>query len=242
MLNKKMTDAYHKITAPDGLQERIEAGVQAMQEAAAGKKENRIGRWVPQAAALAAAAICLAVLAGGAGIDGLVQDFRLANWGVESAPGVRIALDSGDLLGESRMAVEVISGDGEDLNTMLCKAFSAEQDTAVMTERPSDIADSGDEDVQRALVFQISAEDPVTFSADSECLSTYDEEKRRWVDLKRELMIEREGELCVVLLPMGDNEVFYIQMSSAGYSSRIEIVYDEAAGQYEAACRTNNGE
>ena len=241
-MNKNAIDAYHKITAPDGLQERIEARVQAEQETAAGKKGSWPGRWMPQAAALAAAAICLAVLAGGVDIGGLVQDFRLANWGNQSVPGVRIALDDGHLLGENRMAVEVISGDEEDLNTLLCKAFSSEQDTAVMTERPSDIAGPDDKDVQRAMIFQISAQDPVTFSADSECLSTYDDEKRRWVDLRRELMIEGEGELCVVLLPMGENEVFYIQMSSAGHSSRIEIVYDEAAGQYEAACRTITGE
>ena len=91
-------------------------------------------------------------------------------------------------------------------------------------------------------IFQVTSELPVTFSAEIDCLSVYDEEKKRWTDCKNELMIESDGVLCLLFPIMGEDEVFYIQMSSAGKESWIEIVYDETAGEYKAACRTKIGE
>ena len=68
-MNKNTIDAYHKITAPKGLKERIEANVLAEQEA----RSVRRNRWwkeirMPAATVFAAAVICLIVWAGGAGM------------------------------------------------------------------------------------------------------------------------------------------------------------------------------
>ena len=63
MLNKNTIDAYHKITAPEGLRERIEGAVRGGQTVKPDRRTRLSGRvWIP-AAALAAAAVCLTVIA-----------------------------------------------------------------------------------------------------------------------------------------------------------------------------------
>lgn len=244
MMNKKLTDAYHNITAPDGLRERIEARVEEELKTGAAKNEKRRSfGWVPQAAVAAAAVLCLVILAGGVGIGSLVNHYRDQKGRDGSIPGVELMQEDGRMLGYSRKEVTVLTGEGEDVNDILEQTAETDRAGAMTAEQPQ----TGEEictqdDLHHAVIFRVETVNPVTFSADSQCLSTYDEEKKRWTDCEKELTIKTVGELCVLLPPMGDQEVFYIQVSSAEYSGLIEIVYNMAAGQYEAACRTITGE
>ena len=84
--------------------------------------------------------------------------------------------------------------------------------------------------------------EPVTFSADGEILSIYDADRMLWSEPCSELVMETDGELCVLLTLMGDKEVFCIEMSSADGQSVIKIVHDKTAGHYMAACQEIAGE
>lgn len=151
----------------------------------------------------------------------LVAAIGVGQWnrGRENLSGIRLAMEEGEILGSSHTSVHLVSEQTEH--------FSA---ISWLTEGT------------RAAVFQVTSEEPVMFHAEIDCLSVYDEEKKRWTDCKKELMIESGGVLCLLFPNMGEDDVFYIQMSSAGRESWIEIVYDEAAAEYKAACRTKIGE
>lgn len=259
MLNKNTLDAYHKITAPEGLRERIEARVQAEQTVGE-KKNSRKMLWVPVMTAAAAALVCLMVWAGGAGRIGQDHDngiamMKLGDQQAEPAYcGIQVMLENGEVLGSGQTEITVHSGDFTDINSLLNSVVYgvAEADLELETTGAADFsaaaaeeratAESGKGNTAEAVVFIVTVPEPVTFKADGEILSKYDADKMLWSEPSNELMLETEGELCVLLTPMGDKEVFYIEMSSASGQSLIEIVYDKKAGQYMAACQNTAGE
>lgn len=246
MLNKNTIDAYHKITAPEGLKERIEARVKAEQAAEAARKTPWWkGVWVPAATAFAAAAICLAVWAGGAGMDRQDSENRMAEMRLGDAPTVQLMAESGEVLGNSQTVLDVYSGETADLNVMLVSAHGvapAEADASGQETTGSGQKDSAKRPAAEAAVFHVTVTEPVTFKTDSEALSVYDVNEMLWSELCSELILESDGELCVLLSPMGDGEVFYIEMSSAEGQSRLTIVYDETSGRYLASCQEITGE
>ncbi len=209
----KMIEAYRKIVAPEGLKERIEGQIISRGQDRVPKRTAQwfCGRW-RRASAIAFATGCLFVAAIGVG------KWYRGHEG-ESLPGIRLAMEEGEVLGSRHTPVHLVSDQTEHVSAITW-----------LTERT------------RAAVFQVTSEQPVTFRAEIDCLSVYDEEKKRWTDCKNELMIESDGILCLLFPIMGEDDVFYIQMSSAGSESWIEIVYDETAGEYKAACRTKIGE
>ncbi len=208
----RMIEAYRKIMAPEGLAERIEEQIMNSDQSGVPKKVARwFGSW-QRVSAIALVTVCLlaAIIGVGKWYHGYEGD---------SLPGIRLAMEEGEVLGSRHMPVHLVSDQTEHVSAITW-----------LTERT------------RAAVFQVTSEKPVKFSAEIDCLSVYDEEKKRWTDCKNELMIESEGILCLLFPIMGEDDVFYIQMSSAGSESWIEIVYDETAGEYKAACRTKIGE
>ena len=241
-MNKNSIDAYHKITAPEGLQERIEARIKA---AKAAKKAPRWrGSWVPAATAFAAAAICLAVWAGGAGMERQDGENRMAEMRLGDSPSVQLMSESGEVLGSSQTVLDVYSGETADLNVMLVSAHGvapAEADPFGQETDESGQEDSAKRPAVEAAVFHVTVTEPVTFRTDSQALSVYDVNEMLWSELCSELILETDGELCVLLSPMGDGEVFYIEMSSAEGQSEIQIVYDETAGRYLASCQEITG-
>ena len=267
MLNKNTIEAYHNITAPEGLQERIEAKMQAEQAAAVKNHWQKYVR-VPAVTAFAAAAVCLAVWAGGADTyrsdaDGGAAVMKLSGpqdgdaqnslTGFSDQQGVQLMLENGEMLGESQTEITVYTGDATDLNIMLGRSYAvAEADagskvgetsssnTMMQEKEPATDLAKGSE--TEAVMFIVTAAEPVTFKADGEILSKYDADKMLWSEPCSELVLETDGELCVLLTPMGDKEVFYIEMSSADKQSVIEIVHDKKAGHYMAACQTTVGE
>lgn len=215
---KRIVDAYQKITAPEGLKERIEANVQAELEAKSARgTRNWFAGWMPKVAVCAAAVVCVAVLAVGTGAGDLPGGPWSSGNYTDGLPGIQLAMEDGDVLGSRLVTADVVSENSLDQKNM-----------------------SWTEEDDQAMIFRVTADDPVTFSADSECLSLYDEEKKRWTDCKSELVINLAGEFCVLLPGMGDDEVFYIQMSSAGNTCWIAIVYEQDAEEYKAALRKNN--
>ncbi|MBQ8813735.1 MAG: anti-sigma factor [Lachnospiraceae bacterium] len=245
-MNKNTIDAYHKITAPEGLQERIEARIRAEQAATAARRSPWWkGVWVPAATAFAAAAICLAVWAGGAGTGRQDGENRMAEMRLGDSPSVQLMSERGEVLGSSQTVLDVYSGETADLNVMLVSARGvapAEADPFGQETDGSGQKDSAKRSGVRAAVFQVTVTEPVTFRTDSESLSVYDVNEMLWTELCSELILETDGELCVLLSPMGDGEVFYIEMSSAEGQSEIQIVYDETAGRYLASCQEITGE
>ena len=211
---KRIIEAYQKIAAPKGLRERIEAQVQSETQT---KGSWGTTPWFEglrrNVLAVAVAAVCLVAVAGVVG-SGLLEKEE-----PESAPGIRLALEEGDILGNRSVAVDMVSDKTQTMNAVTW-----------MTENA------------KAVLFQVKVEEPVTFTAKSNCLSVYDEEKKQWTDCEREHVIKSESALCVLLPDLGDDEVFYVQMSSAKHSSWIEIVYDKTTGEYKAACKTKIGE
>lgn len=211
---KRIIDAYQKIAAPKGLRERIEAQVQSKTQT---KGSRGTTPWFEglrrNVFAVAVAAVCLVAVAGAVGSELLEKEEP------ESAPGIRLALEEGDILGNRSVAVDTVSDKTQTVNAMTW-----------MTE------------TAKVVLFQVKVEEPVTFTAENNCLSVYDEEKKQWTDCEREHVIKSESALCVLLPVLGDDEVFYVQMSSAKHSSWIEIVYDKTTGEYKAACKTKIGE
>lgn len=207
----RMIEAYQNIVAPEGLKERIE---EQMMQTGQNGVQKRTAQWFGsrwrRVSAVAFAAACVLVAAIGVG-----KQYH----GQESLPGIRLAMEEGEVLGSRRVPVHLVSEQTEHVSAI-----------SWLTEDT------------RAAVFQVTTEQPVTFCAEIDCLSVYDEEKKRWTDCKNELRIESGGVLCLLFPIMGEDDVFYIQMSSAGSESWIEIVYDETAGEYKAACRTKLGE
>ena len=206
----RMIEAYQKIVAPEGLRERIESRMmQSDKSGGTNKPAGWFGRWrgLP---AIAFAAACLLVAALGVG-----KGYR----GQESLPGIRLAMEEGEILGSGYTRVHLVSEQTEHVSAI-----------SWLTEST------------RAAVFQVTTEEPITFRAEIDCLSVYDEEKKRWTDCKNELEVTSGSMLCLLFPNMGEDDVFYIQMSSAGSVSWIEIVYDETAGEYKAACRTKLSE
>lgn len=209
----RMIEAYQKIVAPEGLRERIEG--QIMQDGQIDVPKRTVrwfgGGW-QRASAIALMTACLF-----AAIVGVGKWYR-GHEG-DSLPGIRLAMEEGEVLGTRHLPVHLVSEQTEHVSAI-----------SWLTEST------------KAAVFQVTSEQPVTFRAEIDCLSVYDEEKKRWTDCKNELMIESDGILCLLFPTMGEDEVFYIQMSSAGKESRIEIVYDETAAEYKAAYRTKLSE
>lgn len=211
---KRILDAYQKITAPEGLRERIEAQVQAGRQTEVSRGTMRwFDDWRKNVLVIAVTAVCLFVAVGVIGVPLLRREEP------ESVPGIQLAMEEGDILGARQVSVDMVSEETQTFSSMSWKT-----------------------EATQAAIFHVRVDDPVTFTADRDCLSVYDEEKKRWTDCERELIIESESALCVLLPALGDDEVFKIQMSSARNSSWIEIVYDEAAGEYKAACKTKIGE
>lgn len=209
----RMIEEYQKIVAPEGLRERIEG--QIMQDGQIDVPKRTVqwfgGGW-QRASAIALMTACLF-----AAIVGVGKWYR-GHEG-DSLPGIRLAMEEGEVLGTRHLPVHLVSEQTEHVSAI-----------SWLTEST------------KAAVFQVTSEQPVTFRAEIDCLSVYDEEKKRWTDCKNELMIESDGILCLLFPTMGEDEVFYIQMSSAGKESRIEIVYDETAAEYKAAYRTKLSE
>ncbi len=211
---KRIIDAYQKIAAPKGLAERIEAQIQARLQAETSRGMTHwFGGSGKTAWVIAAAAACLCTVVVG------MRGGLLRREQPESVPGIQLAMEAGEVLGSRQVSVDMVSEETEHISAMSWKT-----------------------ETTQATVFFVTVEQPVTFQAEIDCLSMYDEEEKRWTDCDDELVIESEGVLCVLLPVMGDDEVFYIQMSSAVNESWIEIVYDEAAGEYKAACKTKIGE
>lgn len=209
----RLIEAYQKIVAPEGLKERIEG--QIMQDGQIDvpkRKAQWLGSSWQRASAIALMTACLFAAVVGVG------KWYYGHEG-ESLPGIRLAMEEGEILGSSHTSVHLVSEQTEHVSAI-----------SWLTEST------------KAAVFQVTSEQPVTFRAEIDCLSVYDEEKKRWTDCKNELMIESDGILCLLFPTMGEDEVFYIQMSSAGKESRIEIVYDETAAEYKAAYRTKLSE
>lgn len=211
---KRIIDAYQKIAAPKGLTERIEAQIQAGLQAEKSRGMTHwFGRSRKTAWAITAAVACLCTVVVGIRGGLLRREQR------ESLPGIRLAMEEGEVLGSRHMPVHLVSDQTEHVSAIWWLTEST-----------------------RAAVFQVTSEQPITFRAEIDCLSAYDEEKKRWTDCKNELMIESDGLLCLLFPNMGEDEVFYIQMSSAGSESWIEIVYDETTAEYKAAYRTKLSE
>lgn len=209
----RMIEAYQKIVAPEGLKERIEG--QIMQDGQIDvpkRKAQWLGSGWQRASAIALMTACLF-----AAVVGVGKWYR-GHEG-ENLPGICLAMEEGEILGARHMPVHLVSEQTEHVSAI-----------SWLTEST------------KAAVFRVTSEQPVTFRAEIDCLSVYDEEKKRWTDCKNELMIESDGILCLLFPTMGEDEVFYIQMSSAGKESRIEIVYDETAAEYKAAYRTKLSE
>jgi len=209
----RMIEAYQKIVAPEGLKERIEG--QIMQDGQIDvpkRKAQWLGSGWQRASAIALMTACLF-----AAVVGVGKWYR-GHEG-ENLPGICLAMEEGEILGARHLPVHLVSEQTEHVSAI-----------SWLTEST------------KAAVFQVTSEQPVTFRAEIDCLSVYDEEKKRWTDCKNELMIESDGILCLLFPTMGEDEVFYIQMSSAGKESRIEIVYDETAAEYKAAYRTKLSE
>lgn len=209
----RMIEEYQKIVAPEGLRERIEGQIMQDGQIDVSKRTVRWfgGGW-QRASAIALMTACLF-----AAIVGVGKWYR-GHEG-DSLPGIRLAMEEGEVLGTRHLPVHLVSEQTEHVSAI-----------SWLTEST------------KAAVFQVTSEQPVTFRAEIDCLSVYDEEKKRWTDCKNELMIESDGILCLLFPTMGEDEVFYIQMSSAGKESRIEIVYDETAAEYKAAYRTKLSE
>lgn len=209
----RMIEAYQKIVAPEGLKERIEG--QIMQDGQI-DVPKRTAQWLgsgwQRASAIALMTACLF-----AAVVGVGKWYR-GHEG-ENLPGICLAMEEGEILGARHLPVHLVSEQTEHVSAI-----------SWLTEST------------KAAVFQVTSEQPVTFRAEIDCLSVYDEEKKRWTDCKNELMIESVGILCLLFPTMGEDDVFYIQMSSAGKESRIEIVYDETAAEYKAAYRTKLSE
>ena len=208
----RIIDAYQNIVAPEGLAKRIEAQIPS-----AGRREalrGRIFRFVGsgEKGIVVATMICLAIAVWGVGHSLQKKDAG------ESVLGIRLVMESGDVLGLRQMPIQPLSDHTEHVTAV---SWITEDTCATM--------------------FWVKAEQPVTFRTETNSLSMYEEENAGWTACENELVIESEGILCVVLPIMGEDEVFCIEMSSAGKNSRIEIVYDEIAGEYKAACKTNNG-
>ena len=267
MLNKNTVDAYHKITAPEGLRERIEASLQA---AEATKKKHGLKQvWMPAVTVFAAAAVCLAVWAGGADIyrqntdEGAAVmklseqqecDERSAVTQASGQQGVLLMLDSGEVLSRSQTEIDVYTGDTADLNALLVRSYGVAEakvefengeTPSTAATAPSDFDQAiteADQGSVQAAVFRVMVTEPVTFSADGEILSIYDADRMLWSEPCSELVMETDGELCVLLTLMGDKEVFCIEMSSADGQSVIKIVHDKTAGHYMAACQKIAGE
>ncbi|MBQ6876294.1 MAG: hypothetical protein IJN46_08710 [Lachnospiraceae bacterium] len=209
----RMIEAYQKIVAPEGLKERIEG--QIMQDGQIDvpkRKAQWLGSGWQRASAIALMTACLF-----AAVVGVGKWYR-GHEG-ENLPGICLAMEEGEILGARHLPVHLVSEQTEHVSAI-----------SWLTEST------------KAAVFQVTSEQPVTFRAEIDCLSVYDEEKKRWTDCKNELMIESDGILCLLFPTMGEDDVFYIQMSSAGKESRIEIVYDETAAEYKAAYRTKLSE
>ncbi len=213
---KRIVEAYQKITAPEGFMERIETQVRAELETGSARgMRNRFAGWRPKVAVCAAAVACVAVLAVGIGkLSG--EPWSSGNY-TDGLPGIRLAMENGDVISGSPVTADVVSE-----NSLAQKNMSW-----------TEVND-------RAMIFRVTGESPIMFSADSECLSLYDEEKDLWTNCKSELVINSAGEFCVLLPVIGDDEVFYIQMSSAGNTCWIAIVYEQDAKEYKAALRDNN--
>jgi len=206
-LNKNTIDAYHKITAPKGLRERIEANVLAEQEA----RRVRRDRWwkeirVPAVTVLAAAAVCLIVLAGGVDTDRPDGDKPGVEMRLGAPSEIMVMSENGEVLGSEETVLEMYLGETADPNV-------------------------------KAVVFQISVTEPTTFRTDSEALSVYLVNEMLWTEPCSELILKTDGELCVLLPTMGDGEVFDIEISSTETRNTITIVYDETAGRYLASCQ-----
>ena len=117
-------------------------------------------------------------------------------------------------------------------------AENGTEDSAQTTDRGNVSGDFGCTAAGNQALFHVTALEPVTFKTNSDILSVYDTDAMSWTNPCSELVLETDGELCVILPPMGDGEVFYIEMSSAAAQYGIEIVYDVTAGQYLAGCQT----
>lgn len=215
---KRIIDAYQKIAAPEGLKERIEAAVQARTETGSVREMRRwFSGWMPKVALGAAAAVCVAVLAVGISVGDRPGGPGSSGNYTDGLPGIRLAMEDGDVLGDYPVTADFVT------------ACDLAQKNMSWTE-----ADD------RAMIFQVTAQSPVTFSADSECLSLYEQEKDQWTNCRSELVINSSGAFCVLLPVMGDDEVFYIQMSSAGDTCWLAIVYEQDGEEYKAALRKNN--
>ena len=230
-MNKNTIDAYHKITAPKGLKERIEANVLAEQEA----RSVRRNRWwkeirMPAATVFAAAVICLIVWAGGAGMSGLIGEKPGTEMRMGISPRIVVMSENGSVLGSEETVLEVYSGDMTAPNVLLAGSNGI---------APAE--ENGEEDSAKAVVLQVGVTDVSTFRADSDALSVYLVNEMLWTEPCSELILKMDGELCVLLPAMGDGEVFNIEISSAETKSTITIVYDETAGRYLASCQENTG-
>lgn len=269
MLDKNTINAYHKITAPEGLQERIEAKAREEQAARAGKASgSRRKIWGPAAAAFAAAAICLAVLAGRSAVFPENTGSQAGGARMADFDGVILITDGGEALGSSAVALGGFGGypandialtqempEGESIQEDEAAADydfekygeNSEQDQLTARSEAKEVeeaqtAASESAEEEPAVLFHVVTSQQVTFKTSGNYLSTYDATSLRWTDRCDELVLETEGELCVFLPFMGDKEVLYIEMSSDADSGRIEIAYDEANGCYMAVCRTITGE
>ena len=233
-MNKNTIDAYHKINAPKGLRERIEANVLAEQKARSAGRD----RWwkeirVPAATVLAAAAICLIVWAGGAGIDRQDGEQPGVEMRIGGSSEIMVMSENGEVLGSSETVLAVHSGETRDLNEMLGQPYGvapAEMLNGTETQTEAD-------DRERAVILQVSITGPTTFRTDREALSVYLVNEMLWTEPCSELILKTDGELCVLRPTMGDGEVFDIEISSTETRNTITIVYDETAGRYLASCQ-----
>ena len=232
-MNKNTIDAYHKITAPKGLRERIEANVLAEQEA----RSVRRNRWwkeirVPAATVLAAAAVCLILWAGGAGMDRQDAENRRAGMRAGETPMIMVMSEDGSVLGSEETELRVYSGENGELNGQSARSFGLAAAQADPADESRDVTGQTETvaDVN-AVILRVSVTEPTTFRTDSDSLSVYLVDEMLFTEPCSELILTMDGELCVFLPAMGDGEVFSIEISSTGTGSTITIVYDETAGR-----------
>ncbi len=260
MLDKNTIDAYHKITAPDGLRERIEVGVREAQAGRAAKRRFFRKLCIP-VVTVAAAAVCLAVFAGKPRMNAENGEtgklMRMSD--LSDVPEVQLMLENGQLLGDSLTELDVytaadtgglysagpreqaeITG-AEYASDAVTGNNAASQQKEVAEDAAANSTDKAMGEPE-AAVFRVAVLTPVTFKADSDILSIYRTDEMSWTDPCSELVLETDGELRVLLSAMGDGETFYIEMSSETSKYRLEIAYDGVSGRYLAGCRAVAGE
>lgn len=266
MLDKNTIDAYHKITAPDGLRERIEAGVREAQAGRRAKRRFTRKLCIPAVTAVAAAAVWLAVLAGKPGMNAENSEPGMTRMGELSKlsdvsefsglPEMQLTLENGQLIGDSRTELDVYPAadtgglysesprekmqtgtTGAECVPEAVSGYSVANEQKEATEDSAETFTDLAMGVTEAVVFRVTVSAPVTFRTDSDILSIYLTDEMSWTDPGSELVLETDGELRVLLPAMGDGETFYIEMSSETSKSRLEIAYDGASGRYLAGCQ-----